>query len=432
LQRGQIKSYLRNRPNTRCQSYSLRVGLDHTRQYKLDANGDEQRNIETFTSSSEPDSDPDPQVTERPDSERCVIYIRRSGNDGQSVKEQKRELKKKAKERGLKIVDIIIDDGKTGQNFERSGLKKVIEYIKSGQISYVLVDHVSRLGRSAPQTLYLFHWAQEEYDVEIITEVGRINVNQVEDLIQAAMGALVSHMSTQYRSRSALRSRITNFIDDKIWSAWMRSIPLGYCKQDDWIEPKQDEVDIVQDIFQHFVKNGVYRQTANHISNKYSDRLDDDLTGAKIKRIVSDKVYIGEPEIDIDAEWVDKDNLTVNDPNLQIIGSGRFDKAQNIVADIADDNSSADAEDTLTKKSATRKFSLFRVLASTPILRLHCPDCDNTMVKNGQRELDGSIKVHNYICPNCDTQRRWPYLDEYEDMRKDDSSDEDGSDSGDN
>ena len=425
--RGQPESYFHVGLGPRRQSYLPRAAAasDHTCAGESDQDDDKQQSDFDSLWFDDGSGSPDPEDVQShdvDDDEQCVIYIRRSDEEGRSVEEQEKSLNKKAEEYGLEVVDIVVDDGKTGTNFERSGLRKVIEYVKSDEISYILVDHISRLGRNAPETLYFFYVLKEMYNVEIITEHGPVDINQIDDLIQTTMRALVSHISTQYRSRSALRSRIANFVDRRIWSSWRRTIPLGYQKEEegDWIETKQDEVGIVQDIFARFAEDASYAGTAEYINNKHGDKLEEKLTGYKIKKIVQDPVYIGEPTVDVNVEWADERDLKVNDPALQIIGRQKFSEAQQTVEKIAKENSAASDGETLDPKSAAEQFSLISALSSTPILTLHCPACGEEMVKNGQRELDGSITAHNYVCSDCGAQRKWPYLDELEKMKEED------------
>jgi DNA invertase Pin-like site-specific DNA recombinase/transposase-like protein len=422
--RGQPESYLRIGLGPCRKSYLpwAAAASDHT--CTGDDEEPQQSDFDSLScvggSGSSPDSDA--QQSHDTNREHCVIYVRRSDGEGKSVEEQKKDLRKKAEEYGFVIVDTVVDDAKTGTNFDRSGFRKVMEYAKSEKISYILVDHISRLGRNSPETIYFFDFLKDMYNVEIITEHGPVNIKQVDDLIQTTIRALMSHISTQYRIRSALRSRISNFVDRKIWRSWRRTIPLGYQEEEEgeWIEIKQDEVGIVQDIFSHIREHASYAGTAEKINNKHSDKLEEKFTGYEIKRIVQDPVYIGEPTIDVNVEWADERDLTVNDPALQIIGQEKFEKVQEIVEKIAEENSAASDGETLDPKSAAEQFSLFAALSSTPILKLHCPECDGEMVKNGQRELDGSINAHNYICKECGTQRKWPYLDELEKMKEED------------
>ena len=81
-----------------------------------------------------------------------ALYCRLSRDDGvegdsNSVANQKKLLKRFAKENGLTNTRYYVDDGYTGTNFERPGFQKMIEDIDLGYISTVIVKDLSRLIR---------------------------------------------------------------------------------------------------------------------------------------------------------------------------------------------------------------------------------------------------------------------------------------------
>ncbi|MBO4356119.1 MAG: recombinase family protein [Clostridia bacterium] len=84
--------------------------------------------------------------------EMTALYCRLSRDDGtegdsNSITNQKKMLKKYAKENGFADTRFYIDDGYTGTNFNRPGFQKMIEDIEMGYIKTVIVKDMSRLGR---------------------------------------------------------------------------------------------------------------------------------------------------------------------------------------------------------------------------------------------------------------------------------------------
>ena len=81
-----------------------------------------------------------------------ALYCRLSRDDGtegdsNSISNQKRMLKKYAKENGFANTRFYLDDGYTGTNFNRPGFQKMIEDIELGYIQTVIVKDMSRFGR---------------------------------------------------------------------------------------------------------------------------------------------------------------------------------------------------------------------------------------------------------------------------------------------
>ena len=86
---------------------------------------------------------------------RVAIYIRLSredldkadSTDSLSVNNQKNVLMDYVKKNGYTLVDVYIDDGYTGTNFDRPAFKRMIKDIENGKIDMVITKDLSRLGR---------------------------------------------------------------------------------------------------------------------------------------------------------------------------------------------------------------------------------------------------------------------------------------------
>lgn len=102
-----------------------------------------------------------------------ALYCRLSRDDGvegdsNSVANQKKLLKRFAKENGLSNTRYYVDDGYTGTNFERPGFQKMIEDIDLGYISTVIVKDLSRLGRRYDMVGYYMETYFPDRDVRFI------------------------------------------------------------------------------------------------------------------------------------------------------------------------------------------------------------------------------------------------------------------------
>ncbi len=88
-----------------------------------------------------------------------ALYLRISRDDGnvaesESIANQKEFLIEYANHNSLNIVEILVDDGYSGTNFDRPGFKRLIELIESKKINTVITKDLSRLGRDYIQTGY--------------------------------------------------------------------------------------------------------------------------------------------------------------------------------------------------------------------------------------------------------------------------------------
>ena len=81
------------------------------------------------------------------------IYVRLSQEDMRageslSIENQKLILTKYVREQGWNLIDIYVDDGFSGTNFDRPGVQKLLEDAQSGKINLIIVKDLSRFGRN--------------------------------------------------------------------------------------------------------------------------------------------------------------------------------------------------------------------------------------------------------------------------------------------
>ena len=93
------------------------------------------------------------------------IYCRLSNDDERdgesvSIENQKLLLQQYVRDQGWNEVDVYIDDGYSGTNFQRPGVQRLIEDAKAKRINVILVKDLSRFGRNyiefGQYTDYLF------------------------------------------------------------------------------------------------------------------------------------------------------------------------------------------------------------------------------------------------------------------------------------
>src|SRR5215217_3507319 len=103
--------------------------------------------------------------------QRAVLYARVSTEEqaksGYSIPEQLRELRAYAVREGYRVVEEVVDDGHSGADAHRSGLRRVMELAEGGAIDVVLAKKRNRLFRSR---LYRLLWDQDlgELGVKLI------------------------------------------------------------------------------------------------------------------------------------------------------------------------------------------------------------------------------------------------------------------------
>lgn len=101
------------------------------------------------------------------------IYVRLSKDDERageslSIENQKRILTNYVSEQGWNIVDIYVDDGYSGTNFDRPGVTRLLEDAKTGKINLIIVKDLSRFGRNYIQVGQYIDYIFPTYNIRFI------------------------------------------------------------------------------------------------------------------------------------------------------------------------------------------------------------------------------------------------------------------------
>jgi DNA invertase Pin-like site-specific DNA recombinase len=105
---------------------------------------------------------------------KAGLYLRLSREDdnkedlSESIKNQQSFLLTYAQQKNFTIINIYIDDGYSGTNFDRPAFKEMLKDIESGRINTVMTKDMSRLGRDYITTGYYIEKYFPEHNVRYI------------------------------------------------------------------------------------------------------------------------------------------------------------------------------------------------------------------------------------------------------------------------
>ena len=182
-----------------------------------------------------------------------ALYCRLSRDDGtesesNSIGNQKKLLKQKAKEFGLNNTKYYIDDGYTGTNFNRPGFLSLLDDIEMGYVGAVMVKDLSRLGRDYVSVGHYTDSYFPEHDIRFIA---------VNDLIDSDEGdneiaPFKNVMNEMYARDISRKVRCAHKVRGNMGEP-LSQPPYGYMKSPEnkkyWIiDPEAAEV--VRRIFQ--------------------------------------------------------------------------------------------------------------------------------------------------------------------------------------
>jgi DNA invertase Pin-like site-specific DNA recombinase len=234
---------------------------------------------------------------------KICIYVRESRDDNEenyeTIETQKDLLVEYVKKHRLgDIVLVCIDDNVSGVVFERKGIERLKEAVKSGQVNMLLLKDLSRLGRNNAKTL-LFLDFLEEYNVRVITYDGRYDSIRDNDTV-----GIDTWFNERYirdlskKIRANLRFKIAK-------GEYIGHAPYGYIKSAE--EKNRLVVDkttagVVKEIFELYIKGYGYASIARQMdlkghpapaARRSSSELKSRWNAVAVKRILANMVYLG-------------------------------------------------------------------------------------------------------------------------------------------
>lgn len=165
---------------------------------------------------------------------RTALYCRLSKDDmlqgdSESIKTQKAMLTQYAKEHGFLIVEVYVDDGWSGLNFQRPDFNRMLDDIEAGKIDVVITKDLSRLGRDH---LKVGHFTEIYFPMKNVRYIavndGVDTANKNNDI------AALKNVMNEFYSRDNSR-KIRSSIQARAKAGLYRTSfnPIGYRKSPD-------------------------------------------------------------------------------------------------------------------------------------------------------------------------------------------------------
>lgn len=160
----------------------------------------------------------------------AALYIRVSTDaqreEGYSIDAQKEMLSAYCVSRQISDYEFYIDGGFTGSNIDRPEMQRLIEDIKLGRISHVIVYKLDRLSRSQKDTLYLIEDVFNPHGVSFVSL--NENMDTSTPIGRAMLGimsafAQLERETIRERTRMGMKERVKN----GYWPGGGK-VPFGY------------------------------------------------------------------------------------------------------------------------------------------------------------------------------------------------------------
>lgn len=352
---------------------------------------------------------------------RAALYIRLSKEDGNknesnSVTNQREILINFVeKQPDISVVDIFVDDGFSGTNFNRPDFTRMMEMIKTGEINCIIVKDLSRFARNNSGASYLIDDDFPKRRVRLIAVNDAVDYdpeNPKDDTQNISIGVI--NLLNEHYARSTSKSAKSTLDIHRKHGKFIGAFPsYGYLKDPDdhhRLIVDDEAAKTVQFIFDKFLSGmsilgitkelnrlGVPNPSAYKRSKGWnyqhssanSDGLWCDQT---VRRILSNEMYIGNMVQgknksvsfkEKKCKAVPKQNwIIVPDTHAPIISKATFDKVQMLLK----------SRTKISQKSGN--LDLFAGL-------LKCADCGRALSKKTNKHSYGT-----YIYYRCVTQRK--------------------------
>lgn len=322
------------------------------------------------------------------------------GRKGTSLETQEEWIRRVAKEKNFEIIRLIRETT-SGEEFPRKYFDEFVELAEKEKLSYILVYSLDRFARNLPYGSFLLQKLAER-GVKIITSVGEYDLNNPNDRQWVWISLVFAESENYYRCERTARG-----ILNKLKSGGLPYKPPFGCEiSDGKVRIKPDYKPVIRFIFSSFIQLRCYNKVAELVNEKFGKGVGFKLDGQTVKKIVTNPIYTG--FVPWNGLLFGKEG-SPDEPNesLQVIDAETFKKAQAIVRAIKRKNSRKPNPSNGLVMELIEEYGVDMVL-STLNLKVSCPKCDDTGLKENGNEIVGGGLVKKYICGNCGHQFRFP------------------------
>ena len=324
---------------------------------------------------------------------RVAAYLRvstsRQAKEGFSLEAQREQLNKLKNEIKPSRIYWFVDAGKSGVDFDKRKINSILKLKDRGELDELWVTSIDRIGRECRKMLYFFLEFCD--DGAIIRTPEKQYV--LEDLSSFLIYVIEAHTSEQ-ANRSRAKAAIAGKAQSFKKKHWNKPTPFGYRKRGKWLIKIPELGSITEEIYKRFLRTKCLERVRKYINAKYRQHLSEPLSRYRIRRILSDPIYVGKPEhlgeivVDASLAYIDEDAFLAS---LKILEDIREKYKPNRVSPIEE-------------LVATYGISALEFLDQ---LGFHHKSCGGPIVMNGTDEKS-EPRQQIFLCRKCRKQWKVP------------------------
>jgi len=218
-------------------------------------------------------------------------YVRVSTDnqlDNYSIEEQTERIESYCKAKGWTLLHIYTDGGYSGGNTNRPALQKMLEAIRRGEASAVVVYKLDRLSRSQKDTLTLIEDSFLSHNTDFIS------INENFDTSTPFGRAMIGILSVFAQlEKDQITERFTMGRIGRSKAGYFHgggNAPTGYDYRDGLLIVNEYEAMQIRELFELFVSG----RSANYILRLFQKKYTTRWSSTKIIGAIRNSIYIGE------------------------------------------------------------------------------------------------------------------------------------------
>ncbi len=305
----------------------------------------------------------------------------------------------------------VVDVAETGKGTDRAGLEEVVRLVQHPQVRFFFVHDINRIARWNSFCIFLLDVFTREFDITIVTDEGVLDLTRLEGLAMTWVSSMSGEIENRNKAKHTLKGQIENFTDGS-YETWFRKYRIGYkSSEDDLLEKDTDEVAIAEAIFRIFEKAEIhrpYKETIEKVNAQYENVLDEPLTHSRLKTMLVDPLYIGNPTVSGESIGDQGQEATLDMPDLQIIDEDLFRRVNEKVEKVRERYSNTNSPgEVLDLEFLLFEFGVMPLVESSSEIAVLCSKCGSAMVRDGKSPLKNSKrKAVRYKCLECDEEKK--------------------------
>lgn len=289
---------------------------------------------------------------------------------------------------GIDEFQIFEDDGYSAKNTDRPNFQEMMNRVRAGEFSHVIVWKVDRISRN----LLDFAAMYEELKEHRVTFISMNEQFDTSTAIGEAMLKIILIFAELERNMTS--ERVTGIMLDRaesgLWNGARMPVGFRWNEETKYPEPDPEEVKIVQLIFDEYEKTHSSLKVSRYLNKHHvKSKRGGEWTSKQIHDMIRNPFYIGTYRYNLresgrgalkpESEWIIKEN---NHP--AIISKEQFDRCNEIM----DEN------------AASRDVSEIRVTyyVHTFAGKLVCAKCGANMIVSKDRPRANGWRPSYYRC----------------------------------